>query len=522
MKTLTSCLQGAWVSGQGHAQTLCNPTTEEAIASASTHGLDFKKALSYGRDVGGKALRALSFAERGTMLKKLADAISAQREELLLLGMQNGGNTRSDAKFDVDGAIATLAYYAELCQSLGNARFLSDGDAVPLGRSPRLFGQHFLFPRKGIAIHINAYNFPAWGLAEKAATCLAAGMPFLCKPATSTALLAHRMFEVMLSSGALPDGAGQFVCGSVSDLLDHVESADVVAFTGSCETAALLRAHQQIIEKGVPLNVEADSLNIAVGGHDLERGTETYDLFLKNVVKEITQKTGQKCTAIRRIFVKRDKLSEVVEDLLERLSQHKVGAPDLPDVTIGPLATAQQKRDVETGIAKLAKEARIVLGGVGRLSLHQTDPEKGYFVMPTLLVAHDPSVLKEVHSLEVFGPVATVIPYENTEHLFAQAERGQGSLVASVFSDDRAFLSESVMGLSASHGRICLGSEKVAGPFIPPGTVMPQLTHGGPGRAGGGTELGGLRGMLFYMQRTAVSGFQPFLESFSATAKRAW
>lgn len=520
MKTLSSYLKGAWVCGQGKGVTLHNATTEEPIAEASTEGLDMAGALDWARTVGGPALRKLSFAERGAICKKLADAIVAHRDELLLLGMANAGNTRSDAKFDVDGASATFAYYAELCKSLGDAHYLVDGEPIPLGRSSRLSGQHVLVSRVGVAVHINAFNFPAWGLAEKAATAIAAGMPFVAKPATSTALLAQRMFEVMLQSGALPDGSAQLICGSVGDLFDHLGAQDVVAFTGSSDTAAKLRGHRRVLEKGIPVNVEADSLNVAIAGPDLEPGAPTYDLFLSCVVKELTQKAGQKCTAIRRIFVKAEQVETVVADLTDRLSQHKVGAPTLDEVTIGPLSTAQQKADALAGIAKLAQEAKIVFGGPDKLTLHGADASKGYFVMPTLLCATDGDALKAVHSHEVFGPVATVIPYRDGAHVIALAGRGEGGLVASVYSDDKQFLQEMALGLAPFHGRVCLGSEKVAGAFIPPGTVMPHLLHGGPGRAGGGTELGGTRGMLLYMQRTALQGFGPYLEGLASVGKK--
>ena len=521
MKTLTSFLSGTWVAGHGQAALLYNATTEEPIAEASTVGLDLGGALRFARQVGGPALRRLSFAERGVILKRLADAIVAHRDELLLLGMINAGNTRSDAKFDVDGASATFAYYAELCKSLGEAHYLVDGEPIPLGRSSRLSGQHVFCSRTGVAIHINAFNFPAWGLAEKAATAIAAGMPFVTKPATSTALLAHRMFEVMIESGALPEGTAQLVCGGAGDLLDHLTSQDVVAFTGSADTAAKLRGHRRVLAKGVPVNVEADSLNVALCGPDLDSGAPSYDLFLTCVVKELTQKAGQKCTAIRRIFVPTDKVEQVVADLIDRLSIHKVGAPSKDEVTIGPLSTAQQKADALLGIAKLAAEAKIVFGGPDSLSLHGADPSKGYFVMPTLLVAQNSESLSAVHSHEVFGPVATVIPYTDSAQVVAEIARGEGGLVASIYSDDKSFLQDTVLGLAPYHGRICIGSEKVAGTFIPPGTVMPQLLHGGPGRAGGGTELGGTRGMTLYMQRTALQGFGPYLESLAAAGAKS-
>ena len=518
MKTLGSYLQGTWQIGPGNEQTLYDATTEEPLASASTEGFDFKAALRFGREVGGPALRALGFAERGEILAKLAETIGEHRDELLNLGITNAGNTRSDAKFDVDGARATIFHYAELCKTLGKARYFVDGGPVALGRTSRLSGQHFYFPRRGVAVHINAFNFPAWGMAEKAATSIAAGVPFLVKPGTATALLAHRMFELFVESGAVPKGVAQLVVGRVGDLLDHLETQDLIAFTGSASTAAHLRNHRRVLETAIPFNVEADSLNVALLGPDVEAGTPTHDLFAACVTRDMTQKAGQKCTAARRVFVPKNRLQETLDILLDRLSQHKLGSPQLEDVTVGPLATAQQRTDVLWGIEQLGQEAEVICGGVQRPKLLGVDDHRGYFVAPTLLVARQEQNLCRVHTLEVFGPVATVIPYESEAQLFSQIERGGGSLVASVFSDDRVFVGSCIEQLSPYHGRLCVGSEKVASVFVPPGTVMPQLIHGGPGRAGGGTVLGGVRGMQFYMQRTAIQSFVGHLEELSTGA----
>lgn len=521
MKNLQSFVKDAWVSGNGsNAITLHNATTEAAMAVADTGGVDFSAVLAHGRQVGGPALRAMTFAQRGEMLSKLSQAVVNHRDELLTLGIENAGNTRSDAKFDVDGASATLAYYGELCRTLGDARHLVDGDPVPLGRSSRLSGGHLYTSRMGVAVHINAFNFPAWGMAEKAATCLAAGMPFITKPASATALMAWRLFEVLVQSGALPPGTAQLLCGGVGDLMDHLGSQDVVAFTGSSDTAVRLRGHPRALAKGVPVNVEADSLNVAVAGPDLEQGTATWDLFVNNVVKEITQKAGQKCTAIRRVMVPAPLMDAVIEVLVDRLGTHKVGNPALDQVTVGPLATAAQKQSVRQGLGRLCTEAKVVCGGMETKDLVGVDNGKGYFVMPTLLRAADGDALHVAHELEVFGPVATVMPYRTADHAAALAARGDGGLVASVYSDDKTFATDMLMGLAPHHGRVVLGSEKVAGAFIPPGTVMPSLLHGGPGRAGGGQELGGTRGMALYMQRTAVQAFGPWLDAACAAGHK--
>src|SRR2546425_202615 len=416
MKTLRSFVGGRWVEGREPFATLVNPATEEPLARTSSAGIDFGAAVEFGRSQGGPALRELTFAQRGALLGSWSKALHAKRDELIALSMENGGNTRGDAKFDIDGAIATLAHYAELGGQLGSLRALRDGDAVQLGRTARYAGLHLWVARDGVAVHINAFNFPAWGTCEKAACSLLAGMPILSKPATSTALAAWRAAEI--GAGLLPGGAFQFICGSPGDLLDQLGPQDVVAFTGSSQTAGRLR--EQLARRGARLNVEADSLNAAVLGPDVQTGSATWDLFVQDVVRDMTQKTGQKCTAIRRVFVGGDQLASAQEALVERLGQVRVGDPARPEVTMGPVSTADQLRAVRAGLA--------------------------------------------------------IAPY---------------------------------------HGRIYIGSEKVAGQTMGPGTVLPQLLHGGPGHAGGGEELGGLRGLQLYSQRVALQGDRALLDSIA-------
>ena len=530
METLQSYVSGAWVAGTGKMSTLVNPTTEEPVAQTSTEGIDLGAAVAFARSEGGPALRALTFAQRGELLRAMSRTLHANRDALIELAIKNGGNTRGDAKFDIDGASGTLAAYADLGKELGEQRFLLDGEGIQLGRSPRFFGQHVSVPRHGVAVHVNAFNFPAWGLGEKAACALLAGMPVIAKPATSTALVTFRIVQLLVEAAVLPRGALSLVTGSPGDLLTHLGGQDVLAFTGSSDTAAAIRLMPNIAKRSVRVNVEADSLNGAVLGPDVAPGSDTYGLFLKDVVRDMTQKAGQKCTAIRRIFVPAERLQQVKDDLVERLRDAKVGDPALEGVVVGPVATAQQLRDVRAGIALLAKESTVAIGGLGAFEKVGVTGDKGYFVPPTLLVNEAPDRARAVHEHEVFGPVATLMPYAEHEHevfgavssvtpqprtaaLVADVQKGGGGLVCSVYSDDRAFVGDMVIGIAPFHGRLMLGSEKIADQTPGPGTVLPQLVHGGPGRAGGGEELGGLRGLAFYSQRTALQGSRPVLDA---------
>jgi oxepin-CoA hydrolase/3-oxo-5,6-dehydrosuberyl-CoA semialdehyde dehydrogenase len=515
---LKSYLSGRWCEGVGKPIDLVNPSTEEVLAQASTEGLDFAKAVRFARERGG-SLRGMTFAQRGELLTSLAKPLTNAREELIGLGLANAGNTRSDAKFDVDGAIATLAYYAELASKLGAARVLADGEGIPIGRSARLYGQHLLVPRDGVAVQINAFNFPAWGMTEKLAVGLAAGVPVISKPATSTAMMAHRMAELWIQSGALPDGAFSFVCGPIGDLLSHLGPQDVVAFTGSGNTAAQLRRLGNLAQQNVHLNVEADSLNSMILGPDLEPASEAMNLFLSDAVKEMTQKAGQKCTAVRRIYVPTERFGAVREELVERLSEVRVGNPADERAQMGPLATGQQLRDVRAGIDQLARSSELAIGGSKPVDAIAAPPGKGFFVSPTLLVKRNPSSGDDVNRVEVFGPVATLMPFDEMAALIDLIAAGGGGLVSSIYSDDRRFIEQVVLGIAPYHGRLTIAGEKLAGQAIPPGTVLPQLLHGGPGRAGGGEELGGIRGLNLYMQRVALQGHRPLIEQLAGTRR---
>ncbi len=506
MQVLESYIAGRWHRGSGKPTELVNPARGETVAHTSSGGLDFAAAARHGREVGGPALRALSFAARGELLKRVSAALHENRDELIELSTRNGGNTRSDAKFDIDGAIGTLAAYAAWGKELGDRTYLADGEGVQLGRSPRFFGQHVSVARHGVAVHVNAFNFPAWGTMEKAACALLAGVPVLTKPASSTALLAWRITRIVIDSGILPEGAFQFIAGSVGDLFDHLGPQDCVAFTGSSKTAESIRSHANLIRAGVRINIEADSLNAAVLGPDVDASSATYGLFLSNVVLDMTQKAGQKCTAVRRIFVPAERLDEVRSDLTSELERIRVGDPAQDGVRMGPLSSAAQLDDVKEGIGRLSAAADLATGSREDL------PAGGAFVAPTLLVARDVHA-STLHELEVFGPVATLFPYDGTvEEAVDLVRRGGGGLVTSVYSNDSDWTTDFVLQVAPWQGRIWIGSDKMAEQSLPPGMVLPSLVHGGPGRAGAGEELGAERGLAFYMQRVALQGFKGYLE----------
>jgi oxepin-CoA hydrolase/3-oxo-5,6-dehydrosuberyl-CoA semialdehyde dehydrogenase len=519
--TLRSYVAGRWVEGAEPFQTLVNPATEEPLARVGSGGIDRRGALDFARSRGGPALRALTFAQRGELLKAMSDALVANRDELLDLAVANGGNTRGDAKFDVDGATFTLSAYAEIGRGLGARRFLVDGEGVTLGRSPRFHGQHIAVPRHGVAVHVNAFNFPAWGLLEKAAVALLAGVPVVSKPATSSALVAHRIFEILADRAVLPEGALSLLAGAAGDVLDHLGPQDAVAFTGSSDTGRTIRSLPSVIGHSVRVNVEADSLNAAVLGPDAEPGSDTYELFLKDVLRDMTQKAGQKCTAIRRVLVPAAAAPRVRDDLADRLGAVTVGNPAHEKVRMGPVATESQRRDVRDGIGLLARDGRIAFGSATAVTPVGAPEGKGFYVSPVLLEVDAGAEAAGVHSHEVFGPVATLVPYSGrAEDAAATVARGSGGLVSSVYSEDAAFTTDVVMGLAPYHGRVFLGSAKIAEQSPGPGTVLPLLVHGGPGRAGGGEELGGLRGLGFYLQRVALEGPRPLIERIAGTGGR--
>jgi len=511
---LKSFVCGKWHEGSGKSAMLLNPATEEVLAETSTSGIDFAATLDFARSVGGPALRSMTFSERAEKLRALYDALFASREELIELSIRNGGNTRNDAKFDVDGATATLLAYVEVGEQLGDRQIINDGESIPLGRTPRYAGRHILVPMHGAAVHINAFNFPAWGMVEKAAVALLAGMPVVSKPATSTALLAHRMTEIIVDADVLPAGAFSFIAGSVGDLSDHLGSQDVLAFTGSGNTANILRSLSAHTERSMRINVEADSLNAAVMGPDVEAGGETWQMMLNEVFTDVRQKAGQKCTAIRRVFVPSENMEAFCEALRERLEDIVVGNPADPSVRMGPLVSKSQLEDVRKDIEALQSQATKVTGNLEPRELVGTNDGKGYFLTPHLFRVDDPASAPIVHEREIFAPVVSVLPYNDSATVVASCAAGGGSLVTSVYSDDRDFSREMLLALAPFNGRLTHGSSKVAGISPGPGAVLAALIHGGPGRAGGGEELGGERGMSFYMQRTAIQGYSALLDKF--------
>ncbi len=505
MLQLSSFLEGSWVRGAGEGAVLTAAATGLGFANANADGLDRGRALAWARERGGANLRAMTFAERAALIKALGKALHAHRDELLDLSTASYGATRGDGKFDVDGASGTLAYYAALGATLGDRTTLLDGDLEPVGRSARFAGQHVRVARRGVAVHINAFNFPAWGMCEKLAVSLLAGVPALVKPAVATAPVAWRIVQIWSEQGLLPEGAVSLLVGSVGDLLDHLGPQDVIAFTGSGATARAIRGHARVLELGVPVNVEADSLNAAVLGPDAS--DETFDMFLADVGRDLTQKAGQKCTAIRRVLVPEDRVDEVCEALADTLSRVQLAPEGDAHTLVGPLSTAAQQRDITAGIAALATACDVGVAPSAEV------PSAGFYVAPRVFVARTPEARAAVHAGEVFGPVTTILPYDGeADTAIALVAQGGGELVASLYAEDPAWAGEVIAGIAPWTGRVYWGSRKIADQGVGPGTVLPAFVHGGPGMAGGGQELGGLRGLDLYLHRVAVQGDRGLLD----------
>jgi len=504
-KVLQSYLAGKWQAGSGTSAPLFNPTTGDTVAWASSRGLDLKTAMEYSRNVGGPELRKLTYAQRAELLGKIADALAARRDEWFEIARINSGNTKADAAIDVDGSIGTLKYFAKVGAKLGDARLLRDGSPMRLARDQNFQGLHVGVPLDGVAVHINAFNFPAWGLWEKAAVSLLAGVPVFSKPATATAWLAQEMVSAVIEAGILPAGALSILCGSPNDLLDHLQLGDGVAFTGSADTGEGIRRHPNIRRQNIRVNLEADSLNAVLLGPDVEPTSPEFGFFVREVVREMTSKTGQKCTAIRRVLVPAEMAGVATEDIAAALGNVVVGNPANPSVTMGPVVNMAQRKSVEEGIQKLSTQAEVAYRPEKFAPL-DADLVRGAFVPPTLLSAHNNPEAGMVHELEVFGPAAAVIPYRDKQHAFDLARRGGGSLAASVFSANTAFLVEAGVALGATHGRVLLVDPSIGDSHTGHGIVLPSCLHGGPGRAGGGEELGGLHGLWFYHERVAMQG----------------
>jgi 3,4-dehydroadipyl-CoA semialdehyde dehydrogenase len=515
-EALQSYLSGHWVGGEGVETRLFDPVKGDELATVSAKALDLEGALAFARRSGQGSLRNMSYAQRAKLLAAVADVLIANRARYEEIAIVNSGNTKMDAAIDIDGGIGTLKYYARLGAGLGDARMLLDEKPVRLGKAENYQAIHVMVPRRGVAVHINAFNFPSWGLWEKAAVSLIAGVPVLAKPASATALLAHAMVKDVIAAKVLPEGALSLLCGTAGSLLAALTSDDVIAFTGSADTAVRVRGHANVVAKSVPVNIEADSINAALLAPGASPGSAAYDGFLREVVREMTVKAGQKCTAIRRIFVPLDRVDAVADALAAKLKGTKVGDPREPDTRMGPLVTRAQQAAVFEGIRRLASEASILCGGADAPRLDGIDAKKSAFVAPTLLRAEDAA--RAVHAVEIFGPAATIVPYRDEADACALIARGGGSLVASIYADDTDFLLRMVGEIGPGHGRILAVDPAIATAHSGHGIVMPQCNHGGPGRAGAGEELGGAYGLRFYHQRLAVQGSSDLLAGLQAKA----
>ncbi len=505
MKKLENYITGKWITGDGEGQVLFNAVTSEPIGAASTKGLDFQGILDYGRKKGNPALRSMSFHERGNMLKALALHLREHLEEFYQVSFLSGA-TRADSWIDIEGGIGNLFANASLRRKLPNTSFCIDGDSHLMGKHNSFMGTHILVPKEGVAVHINAFNFPVWGMLEKIAVNLLAGMPAVVKPATVTSYLTEAVVREIISSGILPEGALQLLCGGAGDLLDHVGSQDVVTFTGSAATGLKLKSHPVILRESVPFTMEADSLNCIVLGDDVSPGMPEWDLFVKEIRKEMTVKAGQKCTAIRRIFVPENRMEDAWKAISQSLSQTLIGNPLNEKVRMGSLVGLEQRKEVLGQVNKLLATSQLIYGSLDSVSVVDADEKKGAFISPLLLLDERPFEHHASHEVEAFGPVSTIMPYKHREDTIALSKLGKGSLCSTIVTADEAVAREYVLGAGTHHGRILVLNAECAKESTGHGSPLPLLVHGGPGRAGGGEEMGGLRGIKHYMQRVAVQG----------------
>jgi len=495
-----------WIDGDGDGTVLTSAINGEPLARITSAGLDFAGVLEHARSVGGTNLRKLTFHERGEMLKALAQYLMEHKKELYALSTETGA-TKDDSWVDIDGGISTLFVFSSKGRrEMPNDHVYLDGPPEPLSRNGTFVGQHIYTPKLGAAVHINAFNFPCWGMLEKLAPTLLAGVPAIVKPASSTAYLTELMVRRINASGILPDGALQLICGSVGDLFDHLNCQDTIAFTGSKNTAEFLQQHPRVVSESVAFTAETDSLNSSVLGPDALPGTPEFDLYIKEVTREMTSKAGQKCTAIRRIIAPAAIAGDVVEALAKALGEIRIGNPANKDVDMGALASQGQRDEVRDRVRELSHQANIVYGGDDDFDLVDADARKGAFFMPTLLHCERPLTSSAVHSVEAFGPVSTVLPYNDLDEAIQLSRMGEGSLVGSIITNDNNVARELVLGTAAYHGRMVLINRHCAAESTGHGSPLPHLIHGGPGRAGGGEEMGGVRGVKHYMQRTALQG----------------
>jgi oxepin-CoA hydrolase/3-oxo-5,6-dehydrosuberyl-CoA semialdehyde dehydrogenase len=501
-----SYVSGQWVEGQSSGVEVYNAVNGEAVGVVSSDGIDFKAVVEYGREKGGAALRAMTFHERANMLKAMAKHLMEKKEDFYRVSAWTGA-TRSDSWVDIEGGIGTVFTYASLVRrELANETFLVEGPAEGLSRNGTFIGRHILVPKEGVAVHINAFNFPCWGMLEKIAPCLAAGMPVIVKPGTASGYLTEVMVKEIIASGILPEGAMQLISGSVGDLLDHLNEQDVVTFTGSASTGQKLKTHPNIVANSIPFTMEADSLNCSILGTDVEPGSSEFDLFVKGVATEMTVKAGQKCTAIRRAIVPQNRVEAVSEALQARLAKATLGDPSVEGVRMGPLVGRSQMEDVWQKVEELKQSSEIIYGGSRDFEIVGGDADKGAFFPATLMYCDKPLTEETPHAVEAFGPVSTLMPYDSTEDAIAIAKLGKGSLAGSLVTADNDIAAKVILGTAAYHGRMLVLNQECAKESTGHGSPLATLVHGGPGRAGGGEELGGLRAVKHYMQRTAIQG----------------
>jgi len=505
MKKLENFVEGNWIQGDGEGQLLYNAVTGEPISSAATQGLDFKAMIDYAHTVGNPNLRKLTFHERGRMLRAVAMHLRNHLDKFYALSYKTGA-TKADSWIDIEGGIGNLFSYASLRKKFPDESFAVDGEGINLSKNNTFMAHHILVPKEGVAIHINAFNFPVWGMLEKVAVNWLAGVPAIVKPATVTSYLTEAVVKEIIASNILPKGALQLICGNVGDLLDHVTAQDVITFTGSKSTALKLKKHDRILNESVPFNMEADSLNCIVLGDDVHPNDAEWDIFIKEIRKEMTVKAGQKCTAIRRIFVPENKMEDVWKSLQKSLSQTVIGNPLNDKVRMGSLVGQSQRNEVKQQVQKLLASSQIIYGSLDSVEVMDADANKGAFLSPLLLLNEKPFTSNAVHEVEAFGPVSTIMPYKNMEEAVALSKMGKGSLCSSIVTANDKVAKQYVLGAATHHGRILVLNKDCAKESTGHGSPLPMLVHGGPGRAGGGEEMGGVRGVQHYMQRVAVQG----------------
>jgi oxepin-CoA hydrolase / 3-oxo-5,6-dehydrosuberyl-CoA semialdehyde dehydrogenase len=511
MNRLGNYIAGSWIEGEGEGQPLYHAVTGEEVARAGTKGLDLAGMLEYGRKIGNPALRKMTFQERGRMLRSLALYLREKDrlERFYQISFATGA-TRADSWIDLEGGIGNLFANASLRRKFPNETFCTDGEGIKLGKGGTFMGQHILVPREGVAIHINAFNFPVWGMLEKIAVNLLAGVPAVVKPATLTSFLTESVVREIIASDILPPGALQLICGSAGDLLDHVGSQDIVTFTGSAITGHILRLHPAIQRENTPFTMESDSLNCLVLGEDIDPSMPEWDLFVKELRKEMTIKAGQKCTAVRRIFVPENKMEDAWKALSAALSKTVIGNPEHEKVRMGPLSGRAQREEVKAQVEKLLASSQILYGSLDSTQLNgkllDANAEKGAFLSPLLLLNQRPFDAEEPHTIEAFGPVATIMPYRGAGEAISLSKKGKGSLCSTIVTANQSIAREYVLGVATHHGRILVLNRECSAESTGHGSPLPLLVHGGPGRAGGGEEMGGVRGVKHYMQRVAVQG----------------